>query len=173
MALRHCQDANNPKEIAKVCYAKGEITKEQFDQMNRDLNNGGTRFFWKIIQEHRHTFVTYSVYDMHVPKESAKKEGYPMHFYGFDRFRGGIDGFDRLGQAGWFGQYAWLMPLMMLVFWIIVISLIVFFVRRSRHHNMAHNPQFENKALSIVKERYAKGEISKEEFDRLASDLKN
>jgi putative membrane protein len=110
---------------------------------------------------------------MHVPKGFGKKEGYCMHFNGFDGFRGGMGGFDRFGQAGWFGQYAWLMPLMMLLFWIIVISLIVFFVRRSRHHMMAHDPRFENKALAIVKERYAKGEITKEEFDRLANDLKN
>jgi putative membrane protein len=96
-----------------------------------------------------------------------------MHFNGFDGFRGGMWGFDRFGQAGWFGQYGWLMLVMMLVFWIVVISLIVYFVRRSRRHMLTHDPRFENKALSIVKERYAKGEISKEEFDRLASDLKN
>ena len=82
-------------------------------------------------------------------------------------------GCDRFGQTGWFGQYVWLMPLMMLLFWIFIISLIVFLVKRSRRHHMAHDPQFENKALAIVKERYAKGEISKEEFDRLANDLKN
>jgi putative membrane protein len=96
-----------------------------------------------------------------------------MHFDGIDRFRGGMGGFDRLGQAGWLGQYGWLMPVMMLVFWIIVISLIVYLLRRSRRHRMAHDPQLENKALQIVKERYAKGEISKEEFDRLVIDLKN
>lgn len=96
-----------------------------------------------------------------------------MHFNRFDGIRGGIGGIDRFGQAGWFGQYAWLMPILMIVFWIIVISLIVFFVRRSRKNQMAHDPQFENKAITIVKERYAKGEISKEEFDRLANDLKN
>ena len=111
---------------------------------------------------------------MHVPKGFGKKEGYyMMRFNGFDGFRGGMGGFDRFGQTGWFGQYAWLMPVMMIVFWILVIGLIVFFVHRSRRHRIAHDPRFENKALSIVKERYAKGEISKEEFDRLANDLKN
>jgi uncharacterized membrane protein len=38
---------------------------------------------------------------------------------------------------------------------------------------MSHMPMMEDKALSIVKERYAKGEISKEDYDRIANDLKN
>ena len=96
-----------------------------------------------------------------------------MHFNGYYGFRGGMGGFDRFGQTGWFGQYAWLMPVMMLLFWIIVIGLIVILVRRSRHQHRMYEPQFENKALTIVKERYAKGEITKEEFDHLSTDLKN
>jgi putative membrane protein len=87
------------------------------------------------------------------------------------RFRDGIGGFDRFGHVAWFGDYWWIRPILMFIFWAAVITLIVYLVRKSHRKNqMLYRP--EDKALSIVKERYAKGEITKEEFDRLSNDLK-
>jgi len=69
---------------------------------------------------------------------------------------------------GWFGMWIW--PLL-------VIVLIVVFIlylgkglsgRNSRSDANSHVPS--ETALDILKKRYAKGEISKEEFDRMKQD---
>lgn len=39
-ALTPSSASQTPLEILKLRYAKGEITKEQFDHMKRDLENG-------------------------------------------------------------------------------------------------------------------------------------
>jgi putative membrane protein len=68
---------------------------------------------------------------------------------------------------GWFG------PIIMAAFWIAVIVGIVFLVRwlilstRSTGYK-AHS---EDLALEILKKRYARGEIDKEEFEEKKKDL--
>lgn len=64
--------------------------------------------------------------------------------------------------------------LLFLIFWVIVIAAIVWAVKWMfgggagyRHKDM---PQ-EDSALKILKERYARGEISKEEFENKKKDL--
>ena len=55
--------------------------------------------------------------------------------------------------------------------WILIIWLVVWLVRGARHNN--HNRHMRmrdmwnghNKALDLLKERYAKGEINKEEYE--------
>ena len=65
--------------------------------------------------------------------------------------------------------YGWIGPILMVVFWALVVAAIVFFirhlVRESRHSR--RDPPF----LEILKTRYAKGEISKEEFEEKKRDL--
>lgn len=56
---------------------------------------------------------------------------------------------------------------MMLLFWGMVILLIVWLVREVGGTS-SNQP---NRALEILKERYAKGEISKEEFEAKKKDL--
>ena len=57
-------------------------------------------------------------------------------------------------------------------FWILVIAgivlLIVWFVRHSRRHERGHG---EESPLDILRKRYARGEISKEEFDMMKKDI--
>ena len=57
---------------------------------------------------------------------------------------------------GWYGG-----GVMMIVFWAALIALIVWAVREASGRSVHHSSQ----ALNILKERYAKGEISKEEFE--------
>jgi putative membrane protein len=57
-----------------------------------------------------------------------------------------------------------------IIFWAAVITLIIWAVRRftgrdSGSHDLKRNP------LDIAKERYAKGEISKEQFEQIKRDL--
>jgi putative membrane protein len=57
--------------------------------------------------------------------------------------------------------------LMMIVFWAVFIGLIVWVVREVNGRNAAS----DSRALDILKERYAKGDISKEEFESKKRDI--
>lgn len=69
---------------------------------------------------------------------------------------------------------------LMIVFWALVIALVVMFIRRvafgrggwhCRHmHCMSGD---EKSPIDILKERYAKGEIKKEDFEQMKKDLQD
>jgi putative membrane protein len=71
----------------------------------------------------------------------------------------------------WFGGW-WMFPMIMPIVWIVVILIVLHFLfgRRGywwgRHFGGESEP-----SLEILKKRYAKGEITKEEFDRIKKDL--
>ena len=61
-----------------------------------------------------------------------------------------------------------------LLFWALVIYGIVWIVRhhsRCTHHGACGHHSAQNSALEILRERYAKGEIQKEEFESKKKDL--
>lgn len=66
-------------------------------------------------------------------------------------------------MMGWFGG-----GIMMILFWAMVIYFIVWLVRSNQTNGMD-----SKKALDILKERYAKGEIEKKEFEEKKKDLSN
>lgn len=74
----------------------------------------------------------------------------------------GYGGWGAGSMMGWFGG-----GIIMIVFWALFIALIVWVVREAggRH---SHS---RSQALDILKERYAKGEIDKEEFESKKKDL--
>ncbi len=76
------------------------------------------------------------------------------------------------GMMGW-GILAWTAPLLMLIFWVAIIVAIIFLIRwlmaSARTHRLPGHP--EDSALEILKKRYARGEISKEEFEEKKRDL--
>ena len=59
--------------------------------------------------------------------------------------------------------------LMMIFFWIAIIWLIIWLARKS--HWNSTDKSSKNNALDILKERYAKGEINKQEFEEKKKDL--
>ncbi|MDI6802180.1 MAG: SHOCT domain-containing protein [Thermodesulfovibrionales bacterium] len=73
----------------------------------------------------------------------------------------------------WWGDYGWGMGfgwLFMIIFWILIILGVVYLIKL-----IAGAPKKEEKgeaALDILKQRYARGEISKEEFEEKKKDLK-
>ena len=70
------------------------------------------------------------------------------------------NGFD--GMMGWFGG-----GLMMLVFWALFVLFIIWIVREAKHDSSKSG----GRALDILEERYAKGEINKEEFRTMKKDI--
>ena len=65
------------------------------------------------------------------------------------------------GMMNWFGG-----GIMMILFWGAVVYFFVWLVRNDKM-----NEADDKKALDILKERYAKGEIDKKEFEEKKKDL--
>ncbi|HSM25921.1 MAG TPA: SHOCT domain-containing protein [Anaerolineaceae bacterium] len=75
----------------------------------------------------------------------------------------------------WFGNWGWLGMVINLVLTIGLIIGIVFFViwivKELNNNNRGSQNKGTSSAIEIAKERYAKGEISREEFQNLLTDL--
>jgi putative membrane protein len=71
---------------------------------------------------------------------------------------------------GWYGGSWWMLfgGIIFILFWAAVIALVFWFVRRSAAGPASHGSR---PALDIAKERYARGEITKEQFDQIKKDL--
>ena len=83
------------------------------------------------------------------------------------------------GMGGWFG-FGWLW---MVLFWVLLILLVVWLVTRlfpqiQINNDTLHRTGYpsastptEETPLDILKKRYARGEITREEFERMRQDL--
>jgi len=71
--------------------------------------------------------------------------------------------------TGWWMVYG---AFAMVVFWGLIIGLVVWIISRiTRREDSGRETPERRNPLDIVKERYARGDISKEEFDRIKKDL--
>lgn len=61
--------------------------------------------------------------------------------------------------------------LFMFVFWGLVIWAIVAFVQSVSNNNHSSHGERDDTAMKLLRERYAKGEITKEQFDLMKNDL--
>ena len=68
---------------------------------------------------------------------------------------------------GWFGG------VFMIIFWILIIVGLVFLIKWLIHMSKGHTEvrHSGSRALEILRERYAKGEIQREEFEEKKKDL--
>jgi len=72
-------------------------------------------------------------------------------------------------HAGWWMVYG---ALAMVVFWGLIIGLVVWIVSKiTRREDSRRDTPERHNPLDIAKERYARGDISKEEFDQIKKDL--
>ena len=89
---------------------------------------------------------------------------------------GGYGGYGGWGMgSGMMGGYGmgWFGEILMIVFWILIIVGLVFLIKwliQSTGRDKTTGSG-ENRALEILKERYARGEIDKEEFETKKKDL--
>ena len=74
---------------------------------------------------------------------------------------------------GWGYGMGWFGPIIMVAFWIAVIVAVVFLIRwlMKAPRTGEQWARSEDSALEILKRRYARGEINKEEFEEKKKDL--
>ncbi len=73
---------------------------------------------------------------------------------------------DGIGWGGmWFGSIFWLLIIGVII-WVVVTS-----INNSNRRDLSNNFPQQESALDILKKRYAKGEINKEEFEQMKRDL--
>ena len=73
-----------------------------------------------------------------------------------------------MGFWNWGTGGAWMGMLFMCVFWVCIIGLIIWGILRLSRHS---GTPTKSSPLEIAKERYARGEITKDQFDQLKKDL--
>jgi len=78
--------------------------------------------------------------------------------YGYGRDYGMMD--------GWFGG-----GIFMMVFLVVILVGGFFLVRMLMNHSQSIARSSENTALEILKQRYARGEINHEEFEKMKANL--
>lgn len=74
---------------------------------------------------------------------------------------------------GWYTGMGWWMVfggIMFVLFWTAIIFLIVWGIRRFSHGTLNNAPGSRS-PLDIAKERYARGEITKEQYEQIKKDL--
>jgi putative membrane protein len=69
------------------------------------------------------------------------------------------------GSWLWYGLFG---HVLMLVFWAAIIYFVIWLVRNNTNRN---GNEDSKKALDVLKERYAKGEITKEQFESIKKDI--
>jgi len=78
------------------------------------------------------------------------------------------------GMMGGWGL-GWMGGIFMIIFWALIIVGLVFlirwFIHSSKDMSGIHHGYSSSRALDILKERYARGEIDKEEFEQKKKDL--
>lgn len=69
-------------------------------------------------------------------------------------------------DCGWVPMMG-LGPLLMVLFWVFVIAGVVYLIRWLMSQGLTSRPE---SSLDILKKRYARGEISKQEFEEMRRD---
>lgn len=76
---------------------------------------------------------------------------------------------------GWMGGYGWIGMIISLVFWLLVLGglvwLVVWAVRRSGTGGYTSNTAAGISPKEIAQQRYARGEITREQYQQLLEDL--
>lgn len=82
----------------------------------------------------------------------------------------GLDGVQRYGMGILDGRYMWISMVLHIIFVVAAFILVVWVVKKVFDKKRVEEEK-PSRALEIVKERYAKGEITKEQYEVLRDDL--
>ncbi|GBD99306.1 hypothetical protein BMS3Abin07_01341 [bacterium BMS3Abin07] len=75
-------------------------------------------------------------------------------------------------MMGWGYGMGWFWPVLMIAFWIAVIVVIIILIRWIvLSSEKGHGIKPDETALEVLKKRYVKGEIDREEFERIKRDI--
>jgi len=77
-----------------------------------------------------------------------------------------FDGYGMMGNLGWFG-----MLVMLLIIILVIIGIVFLFRSLFSYSNRANFSSSNNRSIEILKERLAKGEITKEEYETIKKSL--
>lgn len=75
------------------------------------------------------------------------------------------EGWGHMMSFGFGGMFMW-------VIFLIIVGLLIYLAVNNTK-SKEHTDRFEKTSLDIIKERYAKGEISEEEFEKMKKNLKS
>jgi uncharacterized membrane protein len=85
---------------------------------------------------------------------------------------GGWPGMPGPGMMNWGYGMGWFGWIFMIVFWIAVIAGVAILVRWiTSQGERSRGPGSQDTAIDILKKRYAKGEITKEEYEQIKKDI--
>jgi putative membrane protein len=94
--------------------------------------------------------------------------GMALQWGGYDRYGGGMGP----GMMGW-GYGGWFMGIINIIFWVVVIIGVFYLIKYlSSSSKQSGQPTGTDSALDILRERYARGEINREEFEEKKKVLK-
>lgn len=86
---------------------------------------------------------------------------------------GGMMGYGS-GMMGGYGSYGIVGGLFMLVFWVAVILAVIWVIKEifsKKNKDNSYSGQRTKSATEILKERYARGEITKEQYEQMKRDI--
>lgn len=74
-------------------------------------------------------------------------------------------------SGNWWGGFGAISGVLMVLLWVLVIYVIIRILGHGRHYKYHNWYNMGDSSLDIIRTRYAKGEITKEEFEKLKKDL--
>ncbi len=67
----------------------------------------------------------------------------------------------------WYSPFGWTWHIIMMLFWVLIIAAVIVLLSGTKNRKGGRG----NSAIEILKERYAKGEIDKREFNKKVKEL--